>query len=79
MDEGEEVEGETVTPAVKIHQDARGQWQQHAVQLQYSAPQPLDVALDKVREGRTVFVQPEDAAAVLDAAREGVGSGEAQS
>lgn len=54
-----------MTPAVKIHQDGRGQWQQHAVQLQYSAPQPLDVALAKVQQGRTVFVQPDDAAAVL--------------
>ena len=58
-----------MTPAVRIHRDGRGQWSAHPVTLNYSAPQPLDVALDKVREGRTVFVQPEDAAAVLDAAR----------
>ena len=64
-----------MTPAVRIHQDARGQWSAHPVTLNYSSPARLDVALAKVREGRTVFVQPEDAAAVLDAAREGVGSG----
>lgn len=65
-----------MTPAVRIHRDGRGQWSAHPVTLNYSSPVRLDVALGKVREGRTVFVQPEDAAAVLDAAREGVGSGE---
>ena len=60
-----------MTPAVKIHQDARGQWSAHPVQLNYSSPARLDVALDKVRQGKTVFVQPDDAAAVLAAARGG--------
>ena len=47
--------------------------------LNYSSPARLDEALGKVRQGKTVFVAAGDAAAVLDAAREGVGSGEAQS
>jgi hypothetical protein len=39
------------------------------VLLNYSRPQPLAVALERVRRGETVFVQPEDADAVLEAAR----------
>lgn len=62
-----------MTPAIKIHRDGHGNWQQHPVQLNYSSPQRLDVALAKVAEGRTVFVAEADAAAVLDAAREGRG------
>lgn len=58
-----------MTPAVRIHQDARGQWSAHQVQLNYSSPVRLDVALDKVRQGRTVFVSEDDADAVLSAAR----------
>ena len=65
-----------MTPAVRIHRDGRGQWSAHPVTLNYSAPQPLDVALDKVREGRTVFVAPDDAEKVLAVARGEVGSGE---
>lgn len=57
-----------MTPAVRIHQDGRGNWSAHPVTLRYSSPAGLDVALDKVARGRTVFVQPEDAAAVQDAA-----------
>ena len=64
-----------MTPAVKIHQDARGQWSAHPVTLNYSSPARLAVALAKVREGRTVFVAPADAAAVLDAARGTDGKG----
>ena len=60
-----------MTPAVRIHRDGRGQWSAHPVTLNYSSPARLDEALGKVRQGKTVFVQPEDAAAVLDAAREG--------
>ena len=65
-----------MTPAVRIHRDGRGQWSAHPVTLRYSSPARLDEALGKVRQGKTAFVQPDDAAAVLDAAREGVGSGE---
>lgn len=58
-----------MTPAVRIHQDARGQWSAHPVQLNYSSPARLDVALAKVRQGRTVFVAEDDAEAVLAVAR----------
>ena len=58
-----------MTPAVRIHRDARGEWQPHDVLLNYSRPQPLAVALERVRRGGTVFVQPDDAARVLEAAR----------
>ena len=64
-----------MTPAVRIHRDGRGQWNAHPVTLNYSSPQPIDVALERVRAGGTVFVTQADAAAVLDAAREGVGDG----
>lgn len=65
-----------MTPAVKIHRDARGEWQPHDVLLHYSRPQPLAVALERVRRGGTVFVQPDDAEQVLAAAREGATRGE---
>ena len=58
-----------MTPAVRIYRDGRGEWQTHAVQLHYSRPTRLDDACAKVRQGRTVFVAPGDAGAVLDAAR----------
>lgn len=64
-----------MTPAVRIHQDARGQWSAHPVQLNYSSPARLDVALERVRAGGTVFVTEADAAAVLDAARGTDGKG----
>ena len=66
-----------MTPAVRIYRDGNGTWMQHDVQLHYSRPQPLDVAMAKVRDGRTVFVRVEDAGTVLDAARGG-GNGETQ-
>ena len=65
-----------MTPAVRIHKDGRGNWHAHDVTLQYSRPARLDDALTKVQQGRTVFVAPGDAGAVLDAVR-GVVSGEA--
>lgn len=56
-----------MTPAVKIYRDARGVWQRHDVQLNYSRPARLDDALARVGQGKTVFVAPDDAAAVLGA------------
>ena len=69
-----------MTPAIRIHQDARGNWQAHPVTLTYCSPLPLDAAIGKVQRGKTVFVLPEDAAHVMDAARgvtmvTGVGDG----
>ena len=69
-----------MTPAIRIHQDARGDWQAHPVTLNYSSPLHLDAAVGKVQRSKTVFVLPEDAAHVLDAARgvtevTGVGGG----
>ena len=67
--------GCVVTPAVRIYRDGRGEWQTHAVSLNYSRPARLEDACAKVREGRTVFVAPEDAENVLEAAK-GAGRGE---
>ena len=58
-----------MTPAIRIHQDARGDWQAHPCAMTYGKPLLLDAAIEKVRRGRTVFVLPEDAARVLAAAR----------
>jgi hypothetical protein len=63
------------TPATRIYQDGKGCWCSHDVTMQYGAPVPLALAVKRVQIGRTVFVQPGDAAAVLDAARGG-GDGE---
>lgn len=63
--------------AVKIYRNARGEWQTHAVSLNYSRPARLEDALERVRRGRTVFVQPEDADVVLEAAKGAGDSGEA--
>ena len=65
-----------MTPAVRIYRDGRGNWQTHDVQLHYSRPTRLDDACAKVRQGRTVFVLPEDADAVLEAVKEAGDSGE---
>lgn len=62
-----------MTPAVKIYRDGHGNWQTHDVQLHYSRPARLEDALERVRRGGTVFVQPDDAVRVLEAAR---GAGE---
>jgi hypothetical protein len=37
------------------------------VDMQYGAPVPLELALRRVQNGRTVFVAREDAGAVLEA------------
>ena len=63
-----------MTPAVRIHQDGRGNWSAHPVTLRYSSPARIDVALYKVARGRTEFVQAARAAAAL-AAAERVDSG----
>ncbi len=64
-----------ITPATRISQGRNGQWYRHDVLMQYGRPVPLDLALQRVQMGRTMFVQPGDAAAVLDAVRGG-GNGE---
>lgn len=64
-----------VTPAVRIARGRDGKWYGLPVGMQYGAPVPLTLALRRVQIGRTVFVQPGDAGAVLDAVRGG-GNGE---
>ena len=69
-----------MTPAIRIHQDARGNWQAHPCAMTYGKPLPLPAAIEKVQRGKTVFVLPGDAAHVLAAARgvtevTGVGDG----
>ncbi len=63
-----------MTPAVRIYRDGRGEWQTHAVSLNYSRPARLEDALERVRRGGTVFVQVEDASRVLEVAK---GAGDA--
>lgn len=62
-------------PATRISQVRGGRWVAVDVLMQYGSPIPLDLALQRVAIGRTVFVQPGDAAAVLAAVRGG-GNGE---
>jgi hypothetical protein len=68
---------EYLTPATRIAQGRNGKWYGLDVLMQYGRPVPLALALSRVQMGRTVFVQPGDAQAVLDAARGG-GNGETQ-
>ncbi len=56
-------------PAVRIHQDRGGNWQAHAVILNYSRTLGLEAACVRVAAHQTVFVTEDDAAAVLAAAR----------
>jgi len=58
-----------ITLAVRIAKDNKGQWFALPVGMQYGAPVPLTLALRRVQIGRTVFVQPGDAGAVLAAVR----------
>ena len=57
-----------LTPAARICQQRGGRWIAVDVFMQYGAPIPLDLALRRVQNGRTVFVRREDVAAVLGAA-----------
>jgi hypothetical protein len=56
-----------LTPAVRIACDRDGKWFAKDVAMQYGAPLPLELALKRVAIGRTVFVQPGDAAQVMEA------------
>jgi hypothetical protein len=53
---------------VRISQIRGGQWIAVPHVMQYGQPLRLDLALKRVAIGRTVFVQPGDAGAVLVAA-----------
>ena len=50
-------------------------WLAIDVLMQYGEPIPLDLALQRVENGRTVFVRREDAGAVLVAATTARGEG----
>ena len=56
-----------LTPATRIAQVRGGRWVAVDVLMQYGSPIPLDLALQRVAIGRTVFVRREDAGKVLDA------------
>ena len=60
-----------LTPASRISQQRGGRWIAVDVLMQYGAPIPLALALQRVEHGRTVFVAREDAGAVLEAANRG--------
>ena len=53
------------TPATRIAQVRGGRWVAVDVLMQYGSPIPLDLALQRVAIGRTVFVRREDAKTVL--------------
>ena len=55
-------------PATRIAQVRGGRWVAVDVLMQYGSPIPLDLALQRVAIGRTVFVRREDTAAVMGAA-----------
>ena len=52
-------------PATRIAQARGGRWVAVDVLMQYGSPIPLDLALQRVAIGRTVFVRREDAKTVL--------------
>ena len=54
-----------LTPATRIAQVRGGRWVAVDVLMQYGSPIPLDLALQRVAIGRTVFVRREDAKTVL--------------
>ncbi len=58
---------DTLTPAVRISQIRGGQWVAVPVIMQYGQPLALELALRRVSIGRTVFVQPGDKDAVMEA------------
>jgi len=60
-----------LTPASRVCQDRGGRWFAADVFMQYGQPVPLDLALKRVANGRTVFVRREDASAVVEAANSG--------
>lgn len=57
----------TPTPAVRISQIRGGLWVAVPHPMQYAQPLPVELALLRVAIGRTVIVQPEDAARVMEA------------
>ena len=52
-------------PATRIAQARGGRWVAVDVLMQYGSPIPLDLVLQRVAIGRTVFVRMEDAKTVL--------------
>ena len=58
-----------LTPATRIAQVRGGAWAAVDVMMQHGQPISLDLALKRVRNGRTVFVAREDAGRVLESLR----------
>lgn len=56
-----------MTEATRICRSADGQWRAYDCLLQYSQPEPVDAAVERARQGKTVFVRREDARQVLGA------------
>ena len=56
---------DTMTQASRICRAADGKWHSYDCLLRYSAPLPVDAAVERARQGRTVFVQREDVGQVL--------------
>ncbi len=56
-----------LTPATRISRIKGGQWVALDVFMQYGQPVPLELALKRVQNGRTVFVAREDAGKVMEA------------
>ena len=55
------------TPATRISMVKGGKWVPVDVLMQYGRPIPLALALRRVEMGRTVFVERQDAGAVMEA------------
>ena len=55
-----------LTPASRICQDRGGRWMAVDVYMQYGAPVPLALAVNRVSIGRTVFVRREDKDTVME-------------
>jgi len=53
-------------PAVRIHRQPSGRLHAAHCLLQYSKPEPVETALERIQAGKTVFVKREDAHQLLD-------------
>jgi hypothetical protein len=61
---------ERMIEVVRVGRRLGGAWYAQLVWLQYSRPDSLQVALEKVRDGKLTFVRREDACALLQSLKD---------
>lgn len=60
-----------MTEATRICKAADGKWHAYDCLLQYSTPEHVTAAVERARQGKTVFVRREDVQAVMGAVTHG--------